>query len=176
MIVAMEVKMARGWLATAILVAPILVACGTSSPTTPAAAPAPPPTTLFALGAPTLIEPADGAAIPQNNPDIGCAFVADRGYGFSVDFSWTAAASSAGVSSYHLFVNHPDAPNPLLDLQVQGTRYTDRHCNAYVTPLNLEGWQWRVQAIDARGTAGPWSESRTFRFQVCRVGTLDCIG
>jgi hypothetical protein len=93
-----------------------------------------------------------------------------------MDFSWTAAASSAGVSSYHLFVKHPSALNPAVDLQVQGTRYTDRNCNVYVTPHNLEGWQWRVQAFDARGTAGPWSESRTFRFQVCRVGTLDCIG
>jgi hypothetical protein len=154
----------------------LLVFFGCEEAGRPPAAPATPPSTLFVLGAPTLVEPADGAAIPQNNPNIGCAFVADRGYGFATDFTWTAAASSAGVESYHLFVKHPDALNPLLDTQVQGTHYTDRHCNAYVTPQNLEGWQWRVQAIDARGTAGPWSESRTFRFQVCRVGALICIG
>ena len=158
-----------------ITIACAIVATGCGG--TPPAAPALPPTTtttLFVLTAPTLVAPEEGAVVAQNNPDIGCTFDSVAGYGFSIDFRWTAAASSAGVASYHLFVKHGDASIPIVDKLVTATAYIHLNCHAWVGQQFQEGWEWRVQAIDAAGAAGPWSETRTFRFTGCRIGRRPC--
>src|SRR5262249_52493601 len=147
-----------------IVLVSILLGCGGGgTPTAPAAPSAPPPTTLFVLGTPTLVAPEEGASVHQNNPDIGCPFDSTYGYGHSMDFEWTPVPSSGGVAYYQLFVMQADAQIPAIDRQVTGTRYTDRRCNSYVAPQFLEGWQWRVRAFDTSGTAGPWSEIHTFK-------------
>jgi hypothetical protein len=159
------------------LIAMACLAAATACGGTPPAAPALPPTTtttLFTLTAPTLVAPEEGAVVAQNNPDIPCTFDSFGGYGFSIDFRWTAAASSAGVASYHVFVKHPDASLAAVDTMVKTTSYTHLNCHAFVVPQYLEGWEWRVRAIDAAGTAGPWSETRTFRFVRCQIGRRLC--
>ena len=110
---------------------------------------------------PALLTPASGAIIAQNDATIGCAFSADHGYGFAIDYSWSPVSDAA---AYHLRTYHPGSPLPMLDIVVTTTAYRFLACNSYVTYANSRDWRWTVATIDAAGAEGPWASERTYQF------------
>ncbi len=96
----------------------------------------PVPFTLNWNFAPTLLAPEEGATLP-----------------FTPTFEWTAVP---GADRYFLEVDiNPNFTNP--------TRYETRNTSfTPVHPLSNEDYYWRVQAVDAAGNGGPFSEVRRF--------------
>lgn len=132
--------------------------CG-GSPVAPSRSPAP-----FVLTAPKLLTPAAGAVIQQNDPSTGCPARPDSAYayGFQIFFSWEPSQSSAGVASYQVYSKHPSAQLAAVDVRVPATQHLERRCNTFTA--NLNGWEWKVQAIDTNGQVSPWSEIRLYGF------------
>ena len=128
--------------------------------------------TFFATGtlaAPLLLAPGSAAVIPQNNPDIGCSLLAGaegRGYGFQIPFDWSDVD---GAASYEIFATFPGAALPIVNETTESSALTLTSCNSFVGDEGLSGWEWRVRAKDAAGTAGAWSETRVFDFAPCRL-------
>ena len=95
-----------------------------------------------ALTAPPLVAPGNGAVLSPN-PTL----------------SWSAVP---GAARYHLQVNNipifEGTYNKIENWGLSGTSYTIMgYPEAYFPRL-----YWRVQAIDANGRQGPWSEVREF--------------
>jgi len=124
---------------------------------------------------PILIEPINNQAVKQNDPNIGCTFSPNRGFGFEIFFDWTDSESSNGISGYHLFVIGPNATIPLIDAFVNESEFTFTSCNTFIIDSNLMGWQWNVQAIGNDGNLinvrilSDISETQTFQFEQCRL-------
>lgn len=129
----------------------------------------PPPSTTANVTTPTLIEPIENQIIQQNNPDIGCPFLNNRGFGFEIFFDWSDSESSNGISGYQLFVMGSNATIPLIDTFVTESEFTDLGCNGFVIDSNLMGWEWTVQAVDNKGNLSDVSETQTFQFGPCRL-------
>jgi hypothetical protein len=147
------------------------VDCGGDTATSPST----PPTTLFVLTAPVPLTPPTNATIPQNDQATGCTVQFPTvGYGHRIDFSWTAAQSSAGVDRYEVHSSKVGAPIPIVDTAVRGTSYSYVSCDSYVADINVDNWEWKVRAVDAGGAVGPWSAAVPFHFGVCRVGRSYC--
>jgi hypothetical protein len=114
-----------------------------------------------------LLSPGEGAFVPQNDASTGCPADATRGYGFVIEFEWKANHEK-DVAAYQLFVQHPDAIYPIVDVIVRETTYTDLDCNTFVIDSHLEGWQWRVRALDRQGNFSDWAQG-VFNFTPCRL-------
>jgi hypothetical protein len=70
-------------------------------------------------------------------------------------------------------MKHVRAERPLLDTEVQGTRYDYRACSIVVgfDP----GWQWKVRAIAMDGRLGDWTIPNDLNFTRCRLANgLEC--
>jgi FG-GAP-like repeat len=94
---------------------------------------APPPTP----SAPTLLGPAPDATPAQ-----------------PIAFDWTDVSAA---TSYRIQIDDAsDFANPLLDRLVTASQFTMSFF------LNIQRHWWRVRAINAIGTAGPWSSIRRF--------------
>ena len=118
---------------------------------------------------PVLYYPINDQVIEQNNPNIGCEFHPQSGYGLAIDFDWSDI--EAHSVRYHLIVKHTGAAFPVIDTFTSGSSYYWIGCNSYVLPRNLQDWVWHVQAHITRTPLGPetlseWSEDR-FRFERC---------
>jgi hypothetical protein len=126
---------------------------GTYSLTTAPVAPLSPP--------PTLLSPAPGAVL-----DNGCFSQTDT---ITWDFDWS---DTEGASRYHLYVIHPGAQYPVIDLSsITDTAY--RHARiAYIIDTNRFGWTWRVRAL-VGGDWTAWSEARSFDIEPVNT---DCEG
>lgn len=142
----------------------LCLSCGRDLPTT-SNDPAPPPAEV------RLVSPAQNASVPQNNPDIGCPFHQTAGYGVSITFEWSDAGPSGGT--YELFVKHPTATIPLVNARVSATRHVERSCNSFVADRNLNGWEWKVTAVDPSGRRRE-SATGVFHFAPCRIGGVPC--
>ena len=116
----------------------------------------------------TLLAPATGASVPQNDSSIGCPTHPTRGYGFQIRFAWTPSTHAA-TTAYRLRVQQRAASNPLLNLVVSGTEYTSTHCHSFVADANLADWVWTVQAVDRAGTAVQSGDEGNFQFAPCRL-------
>ena len=116
----------------------------------------------------TLLAPATGASVPQNDSSIGCPAHPTRGYGFRIRFAWTRSTHAA-TAVYRLRVQQRAASNPLLNLVVSGTEYTTTHCHTFVADAYLADWVWTVQAVDRAGTAVQSSDEGHFQFAPCRL-------
>ena len=112
------------------------------------------------LHAPTLLSPAEGFRIRQNDPTTGCYFAPESGYGYQIAFDWSDVSAA---SSYHIYAIHSGAAFPVLDTVVVESRLFHRSCG-YVTDANLNGWKWRVASVAADGSVGPWSAYRSWDF------------
>jgi hypothetical protein len=142
---------------------------GRTAPTLPAVSPtpAPPP------ARPTLIAPAADAAIPQNNPESGCAFHSSAGGGYRIDFDWEDVSAPAGLARYEIYAKRDQSIIPIVDTVTQSSDYVHVACSAYVADANLEGWTWRVRAVDRNGRFSDWVE-RPFSYAPCRIGRRPC--
>jgi hypothetical protein len=114
-----------------------------------------------------LLSPEEGAFVPQNDASTGCPADPESGYGFVIEFAWKANHDK-NVDAYQLFVQHPDAIFPLVDVIVRETSYTFLGCNGFVIDPFLEGWQWRVRALDGQGNFSDWAQG-VFNFTPCRL-------
>ena len=118
----------------------------------------------------TLITPASGAVIQQNDPSTGCATNPTSGDGFVVNYSWSAKSTRA-IAKYELVVQHVGSPFSALDVTITAPNYTDLHCNSFVIDSNLANWQWHVLAKDARGKVLADSGPSVFSFAPCRIAS-----
>jgi hypothetical protein len=138
------------------------LACGgTNEPTQP-----PPP------AAPTLLTPANDAVIVQNDAP-GCPFDARYGAGLQIPFDWTDVTPAAGLAGYEIQLQSERASLPALDTTVQVSEHLHLRCNSYVSDSFLDGWVWKVRAVDRSGQFGPWAERR-FSYAPCRIGPRPC--
>ena len=129
------------------------------------AGPSPPPSL-------TLNLPLSAATVTQNDSataSLGCTFDANRGYGFVIDFSWTAPQVKV-LKHYELVLQHGTS-TPALDVIVTGTSYRDLACNAFVIDGNLTGWHWQVSALGNGKKVVALSESRPLSFAQCRLAS-----
>lgn len=55
------------------------------------------------FSAPFLLTLVGNAAMPQDDPGIGCAANPERGYGFRIFFDWTDSSSVVGIAGYEIF-------------------------------------------------------------------------
>ncbi len=160
-------RCSRGTLYAVIALLSLLGMVGGCVPSTPS-------TTPFVLTPPSLIEPENNAVITQNDPTIGCSSIPQRGYGFSIIFNWAGSQASTGIAGYHLYVKNTTAIYPMIDRVVAQPPYISKNCNSFVIDRNLHGWEWRVRAVDGRGSYSEWSETRGFTFAPCRIGDTPC--
>lgn len=121
-------------------------------------------------GAVSLLAPAGGAKFVQNDPSIGCAYHAKRGYGFRLQFDWEDVE---GADRYAIFFRKVGAPYAAINHSVALSEFDEAWCNAFVIDANLENWAWRVAAIaggwDSTAKVDTlWSEERTYGFLPCR--------
>lgn len=136
---------------------PIFILLATAAACNDSSAPA-----TSALPAPSLQTPLAEAPIRQNDPTIGCDFMADHGYGFQVGFTWNPVPEAA---HYHIVLHHTGSEFAVLDAVVDTTAYTLLECNAYVIDENRFGWHWTVAGISAEGEEGNWAEERNYEFE-----------
>lgn len=119
---------------------------------------------------PTLLEPLDQAAIPQNVAATGCPAHPTAGSGYMVHFDWLESVGPADqVPLYHLIVQGPGAESPLISQDVQELEFTYVSCG-FVDDQNLEGWTWRV-GTHTVGAGEASNELRHFRFEPCRLSS-----
>ena len=118
--------------------------------------------------APVLVAPDSGARVRQNDSSIGCPFHEFRGYGFQIVFDWTDVEEPGGTLGYHLFVKKTSALYPVFNDIVYASELVFTQCNAFVIDRNLEGWEWKVRAVNSAGETDVWSASRPFSFAPCR--------
>jgi hypothetical protein len=158
-------------LALAALAALSLPRCN-EAPTRPSDPPATPAPVV--LTRPALVSPVGNAAIPQNQPEIGCTYHPDAGYGHQIAFRWLPSESSRGIAGYEVVAKHVSAARPVVDTFFPSpggsTTLTWTSCRSFVTDSNLDGWEWRVRARDTAGSVSDWSDPGTFRFEPCRIG------
>ena len=109
-----------------------------------------------------LLSPEEGAFVPQNDASTGCPAHATRGYGFVIEFAWKANHEK-DVAAYQLSSTFFS-----VDVIVRETSYTYLSCNAFVIDPQLEGWQWRVRALDGQGNFSEWAQG-VFNFTPCRL-------
>lgn len=114
----------------------------------------------------TLVSPEQEAVIAQNLPSTGCTPSPTRGNGLIIEFDWKATHKSA-IAAYQLVAQF-DTAIPIVDATLTGTSYTYVNCNAFVPDSNLDGWAWRVRAMDNQGNFGAWTEA-SFTFAPCRL-------
>jgi len=117
----------------------------------------------------TLIEPINNQVIQQNNPDIGCPFLENRGFGFEVFFDWTDSSSPNGISGYFLTFGSTGATIPPTPIFVVESEFSDLACNGFVIDPNLMGWEWTVQAVDNEGNISEVSDPGIYQFGPCRL-------
>ena len=115
----------------------------------------------------TLVLPEQDAVIAQNLPSTGCTPNPTRGNGLIIEFDWKANHKSA-IAAYQLVAKKNTAIFPIVDATLTGTSYTYVNCNAFVPDSNLDGWAWRVRAMDDQGNFGAWMEA-SFTFAPCRL-------
>jgi hypothetical protein len=58
---------------------------------------------------------------------------------------------------------------PLIDTEIATTGYTYTACGSFVSDANLNNWQWRVRAYDAKAQFTDWSGWASFQFAPCRL-------
>jgi hypothetical protein len=96
--------------------------------------------------APVLIEPHDGATLPQ--PKDG-----------SWRFDWEDVPHS---TTYEILVRGQNAKGPLVRRKTRESSLVRPSSNGYIISRNQRGWTWRVRAMNRAGHWGDWSEERTF--------------
>jgi hypothetical protein len=132
-----------------------------------------PSSTSVPVPSSTSVPASNNTSIPQNNAAIGCSLLSGvdalGGFGFQIQFHWTALSMPNGVVGYELYVTNIGADLPLLDTSVATSDFTETQCNAFVTDVHLQGWQWRVRAKDAAGQFTDWTPWTTFQFSPCRL-------
>jgi hypothetical protein len=122
---------------------------------------------------PELLSPEDGVVIEQNNPNTGCPYDPDRGYGYKITFDWTETepetpgATNVYVLNYFIRTVGGD-PLPRSSVTTE-TEITWLKCNQFVPDDRLDGWEWYVRASDGRGNLSPITEIRTYSFVPCRL-------
>src|ERR1041384_1220310 len=72
------------------------------------------------LHAPTLLSPAEGSRIPQNDPTTGCYFDYDHGHGFQIAFDWSDVSAA---TSYHIYAIGSKGPFPNIYTKRAGPRF-----------------------------------------------------
>jgi hypothetical protein len=150
----------------------LLAACGGGStpPPTAVATPSPPPAPP---GRPVLIAPENDTVIPQNDPESGCPADSFAGAGARISFDWSDVEAPAGLAEYQIHVQREGATIPVVNTPVAASRHLFLLCNAFVADALLEGWIWRVRAVDRTGQTSDWAERR-FAFAPCRLGRRPC--
>ena len=118
--------------------------------------------------APTLLEPIDGALIPQNNPASGCPAGTFGGQGTQILFDWTDSLSPVDIAGYELYAHHVGSTYPIENRFVPASEFERNSCG-FVIDRNLDNWEWKVRARDVQGQFGPWSEIGEFGFEPCRL-------
>jgi hypothetical protein len=98
------------------------------------------------LQAPNLIDPIDGATLPQ--PDAG-----------EWHFDWEDIPT---VERYEIVVQGLAASFPVLHTETRLSQYTIPRKDAYIADRHLLGWGWRVRAKTQNGQWGKWSPLRRF--------------
>ena len=148
----------------------LALACGesrTPAPPTLPTTPPPPPSR------PVLLAPEADAVIPQNNPASGCAFHPSAGAGIRIAFDWVDVTAPAGLAGYEIYAQGDRATIPIVNSSTQSSEYVHIACGAYVVDPNLQGWVWRVRAVDRNGQFSEWAERR-FSYAPCRIGGRPC--
>ncbi len=120
----------------------------------------------------SLLAPADGMVVPQNDPTIGCPAHPYRGYGFELALDWADVEHPSAIQGYELRVKQRDAQFAMIDRVVDRSEYTMLACNSFVIDRNLNDWEWRVRVRKDDGSTGPWSV-REFSFEPCRLTNGD---
>lgn len=127
--------------------------------------PIPPPELppLDFVSVPELISPINNAIIEQNNPDTGCPFDPDRGFGYKIFYDWTDSTSPNGVETYGLnFINDSKTS---ISRSTTSSEHTEIQCNTFVGEGAI--WEWRVRAFDNLDFQSQNSETRLFEFGPC---------
>ena len=116
----------------------------------------------------TLNAPVSVVPVTQNDSTLGCNFDSNRGYGYAIDFSWTAPPIK-NLHRYELVLQHVGGTSPALDVVVTGTSYRLLACNAFVIDTNLTNWYWQVSALNNGHKVLALSEQRALSFAPCRL-------
>jgi len=127
--------------------------------------PIPPPELppLDFVSVPELISPINNAIIEQNNPDTGCPFDPDRGFGYKIFYDWTDSTSPNGIEIYALnFINDLKTS---INRITTSSEFTEIQCNTFIGEGAI--WDWRVRAFDNLDFQSQDSETRLFEFGPC---------
>ena len=94
------------------------------------------------VSAPTLVSPANGAAMPGVS---------------NVTFTWNAVADPSGIEGYNYQVSsRPDFPDAFI--QYRGSVSTN---SLTLSSIAIITWYWRIQAADRAGNLSAWSQPFT---------------
>jgi uncharacterized delta-60 repeat protein len=107
---------------------------------------------------PTPITPIHDAAFESIHTSHGVCY--------DLFFDWTDSQSFFGIFGYFIAVERQGAPansGAFLFAIVSASELTATRCLPFDHPV--DGWEWRVQAIDNLGNVSPWSEPGTFRLE-----------
>jgi hypothetical protein len=115
-----------------------------------------------------LLSPSSGEVVLQNQADVGCPLDPDAGYGSSTRFQWEPVAAAA---KYHLLVQRVGSTFPWIDTTIRETWYAGKSCHGFVIDSNLDGRQWRVEALNPGGRVMVASETRFFQWAPCRLAS-----
>jgi hypothetical protein len=151
------------------LAAPAAMAC--SARRTGPVAPAPP---TLPLAAPRLLVPDEGAIVPQSPADLDCAPTKAGIRGNRIAFSWGDGEPSE-VKEYEIVLQHVGSLFPVFTKTVTEPHYVYLSCGTYINDQNLGGWEWKVRAVDKRGSPSDWSPARSLSFAPCRIGDESCF-
>ena len=124
---------------------------------------------LAHLSTPAPRSPSKGDRIKQNNAITGCPFHPQRGHGFAIRFSWEPAPSDRPIERYELQWRRGEFTGFEPVVATTDKFYDFVACQAFVIDANLEGWFWRVRAVDVDGKIGHWSPLTEFAFAPCRL-------